>query len=107
LESCTPLNERLARIATIRFRQIEAIDARRHMLPVQQGKEVGLTVVTCGIQLPVDDAGFRREAIEARGRRRLMRSREATQRTKLLKTERVSNPAAAALDIVVRFAQLP
>jgi hypothetical protein len=45
LKSRTPLHKRLlAEIVAVQFKQIEAIDARRHMSPVEQYKKVGLTV---------------------------------------------------------------
>jgi hypothetical protein len=59
----------LAKIAPGELQQIEAIDAGRHMPPVQQSKEVRLSVTASRNQLAIDDAGLRGEAEHGRGDR--------------------------------------
>jgi hypothetical protein len=68
LKLCAPLHERLlAKVAAVQFKEIETIDARRVMSPVQQRRKVRLAVTAGGDQFTVDDAGFCREPEDRRG----------------------------------------
>ena len=68
LKSRAPLHERLlTEIASVQFKKIEAIDARRRMSPVEQRKKVGLAVTACSDQFTIDDARSCREPQDRRG----------------------------------------
>jgi hypothetical protein len=70
LKSCAPLDKRLlAKITPVQLEEIEAIDARRRIPPVQQRKKVGLAVAAGGNQLAIDDAGLCREPEDRGGDR--------------------------------------
>ena len=71
LKSSAPLSERLlAEVAPLQLQQVEAVDARRHVPPVQECEEVGLAMTAGGNQFTVNDAGLRGEPEDSGGDRR-------------------------------------